>query len=211
MKPYNKITLAAVALVLLGIAGSSLRGDEGSPSHAGWKQIVIDVAVDARTAVVNQVNPSTSPPKRGDTFIENGKIYPGGTIPSGVVVDIDTLSGSIGTLVARGTFNFDFSQAFTGGNPLISSTEHYLFSTSGALDGEDSLMSEGQDSIIGSTHRVVLGGTGIYRGTIGDVKREVLGPNSTGFLNFRFTFQIRTPESMDDGRLQTGGSRRKQL
>ena len=193
MKTSSKITLAAAALALLGLAASSPHGDERKDSDARWKTIVIDVAVDARTAVLNQVNPTNALPKRGDTFIENGKIYPAGTIPSGDGFDIAT-TGSIGTSVARGTFNFDFSQAFTGGDPLISSTEDYLFSATGALNGEGSLMSEGQDSIIGSTHRVVLGGTGIYPGTIGEVKKEVLGQNSTGFLNHRFTFTIRSPE-----------------
>ncbi len=114
---YGKIILAALALALVGIAGPSTRGDDDKHSDARWKKLVIDVAVDARTAVVNQVNPADAPPKRGDTFIENGKIYPGGTIPAGDGFDIDT-TGSIGTSVTRGTFNFDFSQAFTGGDPL---------------------------------------------------------------------------------------------
>ena len=193
MKTFGKITLAAAALALLGVTALSTKSDEGKHSDARWKTIVIDVAEDARTAVLNQVNPTNALPKRGDTVITNGKIYPGGTIPSANGFDIDT-AGSIGTWVSRGTFNFDFSQAFAGGDPLITSTEQYLFSSTGALKGEDSLMSEGQDSIIGSTHRVVLGGTGIYRGTIGEVKKEVLGQNSTGFLNHRFTFTIRSPE-----------------
>jgi len=186
----GNITLGAVALALFGIAGSSLRGDEGKAGGGHWKQLVIDVAEDARTGVVN---PPSALPKRGDTAITNGKIYPSGTIPAGNGFDIDT-TGSIGTLVSRGTFNFDFSQALTGGDPIISSTEHYLFGPAGALNVEDSLMSEGQDSFLKTTHRVVLGGTGIYRGTIGEVKVEVLGQNSTGFVNRRLTFQIRTPE-----------------
>jgi hypothetical protein len=96
--------------------------------------------------------------------------------------------------VLRGTFNFDLSQALSGADPLILSTEHYLFSQTGALNVEDSLISEGPDTLTGSGHRVVVGGTGIYRGTIGEVKREVIGQNTTGFNNLRLTFQIRTPE-----------------
>jgi len=189
-KTFGKITLAALALVLLGIGGPSLRGDDGKPGGGHWKQLVIDVAEDARTGVVN---PPSALPKRGDTVITNGKIYAGGTIPAGNGFDIDT-TGSIGTWVSRGTFNFDFNQAFTGGDPIISSTDHYLFGPAGALNVEDSLMSEGQDSFLNTTRRVVLGGTGIYRGTIGEVKVEVLGQNSTGFANRLLTFQIRTPE-----------------
>jgi hypothetical protein len=194
-KTYSKITFAALALALAGVAGSSLRGDDNNNNNNGrWKTLVIDVAEDARTAVLNQVSPTNALPKRGDTVIENGKIYPGGTIPAGNGFDIDT-AGSIGTWVSRGTFNFDFSQALTGGDPIISSTDQYIFSSTGALNGQDSLMSEGQDSFLGTIQRAVVGGTGIYRGTIGEVKVEVLGANSTGFVNRRLTFQIRIPES----------------
>ena len=95
MKTFSKITLAAAALTLLGIAAASPRGHEaqghdGKHSEARWKTIGIDVASDARTAV--------------------------------------------------------------------------------------------------------LGGTGRYRGVIGEVQQETLGMNSTGFENFRFTFTIRSPE-----------------
>jgi hypothetical protein len=189
MRVYGKITLVALGLALLTIAGSSLRGDDGKCDGLCWKQIVIDVAADARTAVLNQVDPTGGPPKRGDTFILNGKIYPGGTIPDGNGFDIDT-AGSIGTHVIRGTFNFDVSQAL---DPLISSTEQYVFGSTGSLNAQDSLMSEGQGSEVGSTRQVVVGGTGIYRGTIGDVKREAIGYNSTGFANVRYTFQVRIP------------------
>lgn len=40
-------------------------------------------------------------------------------------------------------------------------------------------------------YRVVTGGTGRYRGVIGEVEEEMLGFNATGFENVRFTFKIR--------------------
>jgi hypothetical protein len=189
-KAFGRITLAAVSMALLGIAGSSLRGDDSKHSDRHWQTIVIDVANDARTAVPS---PSFPGPKRGDTFIVNAKIYPGGTIPTGNGVDIDSLSGSIGTCITRGTFNFDFSQILAGAHTGLSSSQHFLFSPTGALDSEDALMTEGQE-VGATTHRVVLGGTGLYRGVIGEVQQESIGSNTTGFENFRFTFTIRTPE-----------------
>jgi hypothetical protein len=192
MKTYNQVSIAAAAVVFLGVASLQIRGDDGKqPGH--WKQLVIDVANDARTSALIQVNPADTLPSRGATFIVNGKIYPGGTIATGNGFDIDT-AGSIGTSVTHATFNFDASQQFTAGDPLLTSTQDYLFNPTGALNADDSIMSGGQESVLGSTHRVVLGGTGIYRGTIGEVKQEVLGQNSSGFLNFRFTFTIRTLE-----------------
>ena len=190
MKTLSKITLAAAALALLGIAAASPHGHDGKHSETRWKTIVIDVANDARTAIPPIGGP---PPKRGDTLLVNGKIYPGGTIAAGDGLDIDTLTGSIGTLSTRGTFNVDLSQLLAGAHPALFTTQDYVFSSTGALDGEDSLMSEGQE--LGATiHRVVLGGTGRYRGVIGEVQEETLGANSTGFANKRYTFTIRSPD-----------------
>jgi hypothetical protein len=187
-----KISVAAVGLALLTIAGSSLRGDDGK--HTGsWKTIVIDVAMDARTEGHIKVNGADTLLKRGYTFIINGKMYPGGTIPAGDGLDIDTLTDSIGTWLTRGTFNVDLSQLESGAHPALSSTEYYLFSSTGVSDGEEALFSEGPE-FGATTHRVVLGGTGRYRGVIGEVQEETLGHNSTGFANQRYTFTIRTPE-----------------
>ena len=193
MKTLSKITLAAAALALLGITALSTKSDEGKHSDARWKTIVIDVAEDARTASVNTASPTDTGPKRGATAISNGKIYPGGTIAAGDGLDIDTLTGSIGTWVTRGTFNVDLSQLLAGAHPALSATQYYLFSPTGVSDGEEALFSEGPE-FGATTHRVVLGGTGRYRGVIGEVQQETLGNNSSGFSNFRFTFTIRSPE-----------------
>ena len=198
MKTLSKITLAAAALTLLGIAAATPHGHEaqdhgGKHSEARWKTIVIDVAEDARTASVNTASPTDTGPKRGATAISNGKIYPGGTIPAGDGLDIDTLTGSIGNWITRHTLNFDASQIVAGAHPALSSTEYYLFTRTGVSDGEEALFSEGPE-FGATTHRVVLGGTGRYRGVIGEVQEETLGSNSTGFANKRFTFTIRSPE-----------------
>jgi hypothetical protein len=193
LKTFGNITCGAAALALLGIGWSSLRGDDSKHSDAHWRTIVIDVANDARTASVNTASPTDTEPKRGATGIVNGKIYPGGTIAAGNGLDIDTLTGSIGTFITKDTFNVDFSQILAGAHPGLSSTEYYLFSPTGALDGEEALMSEGP-AFGATTHRVVLGGTGRYRGVIGEVQQETLGFNTSGFANFRFTFTVRTSE-----------------
>jgi len=191
-------TLTAATLALLGIAAASPRGHEaqghdGKHSEARWKTIVIDVAVDARTGSLNSASPTDTEPKRGATAILNGKIYPGGTIAAGNGLDIDTLTGSIGTWITRKTFNVDLSQIVAGAHPALSATQYYLFSPTGVSDGEEALFSEGPE-FGATTHRVVLGGTGRYRGVIGEVQEETLGSNSTGFANERYTFTIRSPE-----------------
>ena len=198
MKTLSKITLAAAALTLLGIAAASphgheAHGDKGQHQESRWKTLVIDMAEDARTEGHINVNGADTLLKRGYTFIINGKLYPGGTIPAGDGLDIDTLSGSIGIWLTRGTFNVDLSQIIAGAHPALSATQYYLFTPTGVSDGEDALFSEGPE-FGATTHRVVLGGTGRYRGVIGEVQEETLGFNSTGFANKRYTFTIRSPE-----------------
>jgi len=78
-------------------------------------------------------------------------------------------------------------------HPLLSTTEYYLFTLTGVSDGEEALFSEGPE-FPATTHRVVLAGTGGFRGVIGEVQEETLGDNSTGFSNKRYTFTIRSPE-----------------
>lgn len=193
MKIISKLIIGAAALGLLAIAGSSLRGDEGK--HSGsWKQLVIDVACDASTFRLNTASPSDNGPVRGSTFIVNGKIYPGGTIAPGNGFDINT-PGLIGTWVCRGAFNFSIAEIQAGSAPAQSSTQNYLFNTTGDLDmnATDSLASVGEEGGV-TTQRVVSGGTGIYRGEIGEVKQEILGINSSGLFNFRFTFSVRSPD-----------------
>src|SRR5438477_12014052 len=193
MKTLSKITLTTSALALLGIAAALAHGDKGKHSETRWKTLVIDVAEDMRTLSANTASPTDTEPKRGTTAIINGKIYPGGTIAAGDGLDIDTLTGSIGTWITRHTLNFDASQIAAGAHPALSSTEYYLFTRTGVSDGEEALFSEGPE-FGATTHRVVLGGTGRYRGVIGEVQEETLGANSTGFANKRFTFTIRSPE-----------------
>src|SRR5262249_8792481 len=152
-----------------------------------WKTIVVDVAEDARTASLNTASPTDTEPKRGATGIINGRMYPGGTIPPGNGLDIDSLTDSIGIWLTRHTFNVDLSQILAGAHPALSSTQYFLFSPKGVSDGEEALFSEGPE-LGATTHRVVLGGTGRYRGVIGEVQEETLGFNSSGFANKRFTF-----------------------
>src|SRR5438128_5190364 len=84
MKTLSKITLAAAALALLGIAAALAHGDKGKHQESRWKTIVIDMAEDARTA---SLPPDNSVLKRGAYFIINGKLYPGGTLPAGDGLD----------------------------------------------------------------------------------------------------------------------------
>jgi hypothetical protein len=185
MKRITKATLGLAVIALLGVAASRHgNDDDDSRRHDGpWQTIVVDVACDGRTYAPNGLDPNTGTEVRGTTFIVDGKIFPGGTIPRGDGFDLDATPGTGGKWVCRGTYNVSLEEFLAGVVPSVSTTWHLLF------DARNALMTEGQEG--GTVNRVVLGGTGRYRGVVGEVYEEVLGFNSTGFENFRFTFKIR--------------------
>jgi hypothetical protein len=191
MKTNTKISILSLVVAAATVCSLSLRGDEGK-HNGSWKKVVIDVACDATTFALNTTSSADTGPVRGSSFIVNGKIYPGGTIPTGNGFDINT-PGLIGTWVCRGAFNFSIAEIIAGSAPGQSTTQSYLFSPTGSLAVDDSMASVGEEGGV-ATHRVVSGGTGTYRGMIGEVQQEILGVNSSGLFNFRFTFTIRSPE-----------------
>ena len=187
MKHLTKATLGLAVIAVFGLAAAPHTDDDNGRLHAaGWRTIVFDVACDGRTYAPNGVNPATGNEIRGTTFIIDGKIYPGGIIPPGDGFDLDATQGSIAKWVCRGTYNISLEQLMAGVTPALSTAWQILF------DGSNALMTEGQEG--GTVHRVVLGGTGRYRGVVGEVKEEFLGLNTTGFENYRFTFRIRKAE-----------------
>ncbi len=191
--------LMAVALGLLAKSGapSVALAQEPQDSSAAARDIldripltvVLDVACDARTFKLSSGLPVTQA-KRGDGFIVEGKVYPGGTIPPGGTLEapgtfnLDTAPGSIGKWVCRGTFNYDISEIFAGAQPHVFATQYFLLN-----DGRV-LVSEGPEGG-GLQLRSVIGGRGGYSGAAGEVTEDPFGVNSTGLFNFRFTFKIK--------------------
>jgi hypothetical protein len=144
----------------------------------------IDVACDARTYRQNNVDPSAPGSNRGDTFIVQGKIYPGGTIPKGNNVFSPDNAGSIGTWICRGTWLVSSTELGEGASPAFDTTQIYLLP-----DESKQLFSEGLEGPV-PTMRAVTGGTGSADGARGQVRQELLGTNSTGLFNLRFTFKL---------------------
>ncbi|HUQ94205.1 MAG TPA: hypothetical protein VM120_21170, partial [Bryobacteraceae bacterium] len=65
------VFLAGLAGVVPGLRPLAKLQAQTAPRHV----LIFDIALDCRTAV--------SGPNRGDGFVINGKIFPGGTLPSG--------------------------------------------------------------------------------------------------------------------------------
>jgi hypothetical protein len=152
--------------------------------------VVYDVATDASTFRINR-GAALPDAKRGDSFIVEGKIYPGATIPPGGSLqspgsfDPKTAPGSIGKWVLRGVFNYDFGEILAGAEPFIFGTQYFLFN-----DGRV-LISEGPHGGASAQLRAIIGGAGAFSGAAGDVREQIIGVNSTGLFNQRFTFKIK--------------------
>src|SRR2546428_784121 len=91
-----------------------------------------------RKTFFNTNTPSSAGSNRGDTFIVQGKIYPGGTIPKGNGVFSPDNSGSIGTWICRGTWMVNSSELAVGASPAFDTTQIYLLP-----DESKQLFSEG--------------------------------------------------------------------
>jgi hypothetical protein len=138
----------------------------------------------------NVQNPPPFSP--GDTFFQDGAVYPAGTIPPGKdTFDLDT-PGAIGTYNVRGTWitdsaNFGLAAAhkYTRATQMAFATEILRFGNHGTI------MIDGMyPNAYFSAHRVVLGGTGCFRGVVGEVEEENIGETAYG-CNFRLKFTIR--------------------
>ncbi|MDQ3684674.1 MAG: hypothetical protein M3430_03625 [Acidobacteriota bacterium] len=172
-----------------GAAPTPFVDDDDERNHdRDERTIVVDVACDARTYRTNRGAPITDA-MRGDSFIVNGKIFPGGTIPAGGTPeepgDFDPdAPGSVGDWTCSGIYNFDFSEIQLGAVPHTASTQLYQFGREGAL------VSEGLEGGI-KVIRAVTGGTGRFSGAVGEVIEEPIGVNRTGLFNIRFTFKLK--------------------
>jgi hypothetical protein len=190
----RRAIVAGVLSAVVALSGRPIAvGASERESHDNTQTFVVDVAIDAHTLGLNNDPAAAGTPKRGTTFIVNGKIYPGGTIPSGVTAfDPATAPGSIGTWICRGVFLADFTDIFVNGSASVAfdTTQMFLFPNDG-----NALFTEGLEGNLGvTTHRAVTGGTGRFRRVTGTLKQQTIGVNrngaADGLFNLRFTFTV---------------------
>jgi len=176
--------LAAVALQITPTPAMAQDGNNG-------KTFTVDVAIDGSTLALNNNDPANpTNPIRGTTFTVTGKIFPGGTIPAGITSFDPNQPGSIGTWVCSGVFVADASEIFSGKQIIAFHTNQIFMFT----DDQNALFTEGLESSVGTTtHRIVAGGTGTFRGLVGQERQETIGLNlnGKGLFDIRFTFNLK--------------------
>ena len=168
--------LFALGLILWGLGdlfagfGSGL-GLNTAAAASGKNHITWDVAIDCRTWRFNS-GLSFATFARGDGFIANGKIFPAGTLQSGVQNNDPNDPGSIGNWVERGTMAATLAEIMAGTRPAFFATWYHL------LDDGRGLVADGPHPDTGPM--AVTGGTGTFRGAGGELDAEILGTNITG-------------------------------
>jgi hypothetical protein len=141
--------------------------------------LVVDVALLGNTWTENIQ--SALDPKGGDlrgaSFFVEGNLYPGGTIPAGDGWDPASVAPT-GHWFCRGWFITNPGRPA----PVVISTQEYLFGRiSDALPSPpDQLVSSGLEAGV-TTTRSLIGGSGRYRGVVGDVVQQLIGTNKTMF------------------------------
>ena len=203
-RPRTRLAVAAVPLTTVAIsvfaAALVFPSQIWANNDNEVSTFTVDVAYDVVNYIQNDVKPSEgqvvfSP---GDTFIQYGTIYPGGTLPRGKANNDPNAPGGIGRYIGRGAFTTDFAnfekavEGLPDASPELGFvTEIYSFHEDGT-----SIMTDGiwpNDKF--SARRVVLGGTGQFRDIVGEIKEENIGENSTGFCNLRVTFFVKRVKS----------------
>jgi hypothetical protein len=203
-QPRTKVAVVAVPLTTVAIsvfaAGLLFPSQILANNDDEISTFTVDVAYSTVNYKQNDVEPSEGQDvfSLGDTFIQQGTIYPGGTLPRGKANNDPNAPGGIGKYRARGVFTTDFAnferavEGLPGANPEVGlMTEIYSFH-----DDVTSIMTDGiWPNANFSARRVVLSGTGQFRDIVGEIKEENIGENSTGFCNLRVTFLVKRVKS----------------
>jgi hypothetical protein len=149
-------------------------------------RFTVDVAEDFTRFVPTLVTPSDPEPRRGSFFLTEGRIFPAGTIVGDGAAFDPNSPGAIGVWLCRGTHLADASAILSGEAEIwVATTQDYL------LPGDNRMIAtEGREGIH-PIHRTVIGGTGPFRGYVGEQRQQLLGFNATGGVNLRVTFVLR--------------------
>ena len=108
----NRVVIAAIALTaaMAMLVPALVFPHKILASNDDIKTFTVDVALGTPYSQ-NNVNPAADPSafSPGDTFIQDGNIYPANTIPGGMTSFDPNTPGAIGKYRARGTFTTDLA------------------------------------------------------------------------------------------------------
>jgi hypothetical protein len=156
--------------------------DSGHDGDNTRRLIVLDVAIDCRTWRFSAGIPFDQF-ERGDTFIADGRIFPGGMLAAGVQANDPNDPGSIGKWTQRGTMAATLAEIVSGTRPAFFATWFHF------LDDGSGLVVDGPHPESGPM--AVVGGMGRFSGASGELSDEIIGTNNTGCPNLRLTITLK--------------------
>jgi len=178
-------TIALAAMVALSATGLSAHsGDDRRQDSRDTIVFTIDVAEDFSLFSPTFVRPTDTQPERGSFFVTEGNIFPGGTIKGDGATFDPNGGGAIGRWFCRGTHLVSAAEFPTSAR-AVHTAQLYLFP-----DESKSISTEGVEGNA-PVSRPVTGGTGLFKGYVGEQRQEMLGFNATGGVNLRITFVLK--------------------
>jgi len=143
----------------------------------------VDVAEDFTKFVFTPLSPG-APPERGATFITEGSLFPAGTIPDDPTDFDPAKSGSTGKWICGGTHLVAASEIPAA--PVWVMTDQLY-----QLPGQERMLTTSGTEGGTVSVRAVTGGTGVFKGWVGEQRQRFLGFNKTGGVTLRVTFRLR--------------------
>lgn len=182
MLSRSLVALAVATCLTIAPQAQAQEAQVGDLAAAGNPLVLtVDVAEDFTKFNPTFVKPTDTEPKRGSWFITEGNVYAAGTIQgAGETFDPNT-GGAIGRWYCRGTHLVSAPEIPAA--PLWVDTAQLYF----LPDDAHSIVTDGLEGG-GAILRAVTGGTGQFRGYLGEQRQEFLGFNKSGGVNLRVTF-----------------------
>lgn len=176
--------IAIATVVAPGLSAPARANDERQKGPRDTIVFTVDIAEDFSLFNPTLVKPTDTQPERGSFFVTEGNVFPAGTIQGDGATFDPNSAGAIGRWFCRGT-HLVSAEEFPLSARAVHTSQLYLLpseSTSIATEGV-----EGNVPVV----RPVTGGTGPFRGYVGEQRQELLGFNATGGVNLRVTFILR--------------------
>jgi hypothetical protein len=177
------LVVATTAVVALGMGVPASAGNERD-RDPDTIVFTIDVAEDFALFNPTLVRPTDTQPERGSFFVTEGNIFPGGTIKGDGSTFDPNRGGALGRWFCRGTHLVSATEFPTSAR-AVHTAQLYLLPNERA-----SIATEGVEGNV-PVVRPISGGTGPFKGYIGEQKQRLLGFNATGGVNLRVTFTLR--------------------
>lgn len=175
------------AALLTAAAPAAAQDFEAARRHGNRQPIVltVDVAEDLTGKfVATHVRPDHTQPERGSFYLTEGRVFPEGTIQGDGAAFDPNSRGHIGVWIVRGTHLVPASE-IPDAQWGASTAQLFVL----GRQAKEQIATEGLEGN-GTVTRIVTGGTGNYRGVVGEQRQTFLGFNATGGANLRVTFTL---------------------